>query len=240
MKKLLLSILTVLVIILTAITMIKGLKIGNINILGIMEMKQKNEELDTTVKEATKLASTDYQKRIDDLNDAIKKLEAEKTNYEDRVNVSTENNVESANQTYENMIEFLLVRIENHAKPEGVSMNMVVARGSSGAENVYNLNFTVTGSYVGIEEFITDIEDDSRLGYKIEEFKMNSSSEGGGTVQATFVCKDIKIEGISSNSVSTGTSSMGTTDTATSETNMNNNTTTDAANTTSNTNNTTK
>ena len=33
---------------------------------------------------------------------------------------------------------------------------------------------------------------------------------------------------------------MGTTDTATSETNMNNNTTTDAANTASNTNNTTK
>lgn len=63
MKKLLLSILTVLVIILTAITMIKGLKIGNINILGIMEMKQKNEELDTTVKEATKLASSDYQKK---------------------------------------------------------------------------------------------------------------------------------------------------------------------------------
>ena len=89
MKKLLLSILTVLVIILTAITMIKGLKIGNINILGIMEMKQKNEELDTTVKEATKLASSDYQKKINDLNDAIKKLETEKTSYEDRVNVST-------------------------------------------------------------------------------------------------------------------------------------------------------
>ena len=79
MKKLLLSILTVLVIILTAITMIKGLKIGNINILGIMEMKQKNEELDTTVKEATKLASSDYQKKINDLNDAIKKLETEKS-----------------------------------------------------------------------------------------------------------------------------------------------------------------
>lgn len=230
MKKLLLSILTVLVIILTAITMIKGLKIGNINILGIMEMKQKNEELDTTVKEATKLASTDYQKRIDDLNDAVKKLEAEKTSYEDRVNVSTENNVEAANQTYENMIEFLLVRIENHAKSEGVAMNMVVTRSSSGAENVYNLNFTATGSYVGIEEFITDIEDDSRLGYKIEEFKMNSSSEGGDTVQATFVCKDIKIEGISSNSSSTSTttdmtnttSSGGTIDSNTTNTTTNN------------------
>lgn len=240
MKKLLLSILTVLVIILTAITMIKGLKIGNINILGIMEMKQKNEELDTTVKEATKLASSDYQKKINDLNDAIKKLETEKTSYEDRVNVSTENNVEAANQTYENMIEFLLVRIENHAKTEGVSMNMVVTRSSSGAENVYNLNFTATGSYVGIEEFITDIEDDSRLGYKIEEFKMNSSSEGGDTVQATFVCKDIKIEGISSNSVNTGTSSTGTTNTTSSANNTNSNTTADTTNTTFSASNTTK
>lgn len=237
MKKLLLSILTVLVIILTAITMIKGLKIGNINILGIMEMKQKNEELDTTVKEATKLASTDYQKRIDDLNDAVKKLEAEKTSYEDRVNVSTENNVEAANQTYENMIEFLLVRIENHAKSEGVAMNMVVTRSSSGAENVYNLNFTATGSYVGIEEFITDIEDDSRLGYKIEEFKMNSSSEGGNTVQATFVCKDIKIEGISSNSSSTSTTTDMTNTTSSGGT-IDSNTTNSTTNTT--TNNTTK
>lgn len=237
MKKLLLSILTVLVIILTAITMIKGLKIGNINILGIMEMKQKNEELDTTVKEATKLASTDYQKRIDDLNDAVKKLEAEKTSYEDRVNVSTENNVEAANQTYENMIEFLLVRIENHAKSEGVAMNMVVTRSSSGAENVYNLNFTATGSYVGIEEFITDIEDDSRLGYKIEEFKMNSSSEGGDTVQATFVCKDIKIEGISSNSSSTSTTTDMTNTTSSGGT-IDSNTTNSTTNTT--TNNTTK
>lgn len=233
MKKLLLSILTVLVIILTAITMINGLKIGNINILGIMEMKQKNEELDTTVKEATKLASTDYQKRIDELNSAVKKLEAEKTSYEDRVNVSTENNVEAANQTYENMIEFLLVRIENHAKTEGVSMNMVVTRSSSGAENVYNLNFTATGSYVGIEEFITDIEDDSRLGYKIEEFKMNSSSENGDTVQATFVCKDIKIEGISSNS-----SSSSTTTDMTNTTSSGSSMSSDTTNTT--TNNTTK
>lgn len=237
MKKLLLSILTVLVIILTAITMIKGLKIGNINILGIMEMKQKNEELDTTVKEATKLASSDYQKKINDLNDAIKKLETEKTSYEDRVNVSTENNVEAANQTYENMIEFLLVRIENHAKTEGVSMNMVVTRSSSGAENVYNLNFTATGSYVGIEEFITDIEDDSRLGYKIEEFKMNSSSEGGDTVQATFVCKDIKIEGISSNTASTSTTT-GMTNTMSSGSTGDTNTTSSTSNTI--TNNTTK
>lgn len=237
MKKLLLSILTVLVIILTAITMIKGLKIGNINILGIMEMKQKNEELDTTVKEATKLASTDYQKRIDDLNDAVKELETEKIKYEDNFNTMTESSEEAATITYKNNIEFLFVRIGNHAKTEGVSMNMVVANSSSGEKDAYNLSFTTTGSYVGIEEFLTDIEDDSQLGYKIEEFKMLPSSEGDNIVQATFVCKNITIEGISSNSASTSTTT-GMTNTISSGSAGDSNTTNSTTNTT--TSNTTK
>lgn len=203
MKKLLLSVIIVLIIILTGITIVKGFQIGGLNILGLTEIKDKDEELDTTIKQATKLASTDYQKKIDDLNDAIKKLETEKTNYEDMVSVSTESEVEAANQSYDNMIEFLLIRIENHAKSEGVKMKMDVTRSSSGAENVYNLNFTVTGTYAGIEEFITDIEDDSKLGYKIEDFKMIASSENGSTVQATFVCRDITIGGISSNTINT-------------------------------------
>ena len=67
-----------------------------------------------------------------------------------------------------------------------------------------------TGSYVGIEEFITGIEDDSKLGFKIENFSMKSSSENGGEVQATFVCKDITIQGISNNN----SSSSSTTDRA--------------------------
>lgn len=232
MKKLLLSVIVILVIILTGITIVRGFQIGKLNVLGIIEVKNKNEELDKTIGQATKLASTDYQKKIDDLNDAIKKLQTEKTSYEDMVNVSTESEVTAANQSYDNMIEFLLIRIENHAKSEGVKMKMDVTRSSSGAENVYNLNFTATGTYVGIEEFITDIEDDSKLGYKIEEFKMTASSEDGDIVQATFICKDISIGGISSSTVNPKTN----TDTNTNNTNSTNTTN---ANTTAE-NNTTK
>lgn len=205
MKKLLLSIVIILVIILTGITVVNGFQIGELTILGITGIKEKNEELDTTIKQATKLASTDYQKKIDDLNETIKKLESEKTKYDDMVDVSTDSEVQAANQSYENMIEFLLIRIENHAKTEGVTMKMDVTGSTSGAENVYNLNFTATGAYVGIEEFITDIEDDSKLGFKIEDFKMTASSENGSTVQATFTCRDISINGISSNTVNTRT-----------------------------------
>ncbi len=225
MKKLLLSIVVILVIILTGITIVKGFQIGGLEILGITQIKDENDKLEETVKQATKLASTEYQKKIDDLNGAIKKLETEKSKYEDMVNVSTDSEVQAANQSYENKIEFLYVRIENHAKSEGVTLKMDVTRSSSGAQNVYNLNFTATGTYVGIEEFITNIEDDSKLGFKIEDFKMMASSENGNTVQATFTCRDISINGISSNTVTTTPTNPDITNTNENTTETNNNTT---------------
>lgn len=239
MKKLLLGIITILVMALIIVTAINGLQIGKFKILGIKEIKTKDAELDTTIQKATKLASTDYQKKIDDLNNTIKKLETERTSYEDMVNVSTESEVEAANQSYDNMIEFLLVRIENHAKSEGVTMKMDVTKSSSGAENVYNLNFTVTGTYVGIEEFITDVEDDSKLGYKIEDFKMIASSENGNTVQATFVCKNISIGGISESVVSTQNTTDTTNKINNATTNTNTTNTTNDTKTNTNTENTT-
>lgn len=218
MKKLVLSILIILVLILTGITVVRGFQIKNLNILGIMQIKDKNEELDGKIDEATKLASTDYQKKMDDLNSEIKKLEAEKTKYEDMVNISTENQVDAANQFYDYLIDFLWIRVENHAKEEGVKMKLDLTRSSTGAEDTYNLNFTATGTYIGIAEFITHIEDDEKLGFKIEDFRMTAFStsttstssknktkentntvEDTNTVQAMFTCKDIKIEGVSSN-----------------------------------------
>lgn len=226
MKKLLLGIVSVLILILTGITIVQGFKIGNLNVLGIKSIKEKNDNLDKKIEEATKLASTDYQRKIDDLNDAIKKLEKEKTNYEDMVSVSTDSEVEAANQSYENMIEFLLVRIENHAKSEGVTIDLVVAMSTSGAEDVYDLRFTARGSYVGIEEFITGIEDDTKLGYKIEEFKMTAYSdddESGNEVQATFICRDIKIEGIVKSSNTTDDVEETSTDSNSNTNEVNNN-----------------
>lgn len=227
MKKLLISIIILLMLILTGFTIVKGIDIGPLKVLGILEIKDENDKLDDKVKQATKLTSTDYQKKIDDLNTAIKQLETQKNSYEDMVNVSTDSQVEAANQTYNNTIDFLFVRIENHAKSEGVTMKMEVTRSSTGVNNVYNLNFTATGSYTGIEEFITGIEDDSKLGFKIENFSMSASSESGDQLEATFVCKDITIQGIDSTTSSSVTTQVDTTNSNTvGQTNsMNSNTT---------------
>lgn len=232
MKKLLISVIILLILILTGVTVVKGIEIGPLKVLGILEIKDENDKLDDKVKQATKLTSTDYQKAIDDLNDAIKQLENQKNNYEDMVNVSTDSQVEAANQTYNNTIDFLFVRIENHAKSEGVTMKMEVTRSSTGVNNVYNLNFTATGSYTGIEEFITGIEDDSKLGFKIEDFSMVASSQSGDQLEATFVCKDITIQGIDSTITSSTTTQIDSTDTnTTAQTNSINTNTTAQTNT---------
>ncbi len=237
MRKVLTAIILILVVVLVGFTMIKGINIGKLQVPSIAQLKEKNEDLDTTVKNATKLASTDYQQKVDELNTALKKLQTEKTNYEDLVNVSTESEIQAANKTY-NTIEFLFVRIENHAKSEGVTIKMEVTRSSSGEADTYDLNFTATGTYTGIEEFITAIEDDSKLGFKIEDFSMLAKNTDGNEVEATFVCKNIIIKGVSSSTTSpstSGTTQVDTTGTSNSTNSTSSNNTNDG-NTNSSTN----
>ena len=232
MKKLLISTIIILILILTGITIVRGIEIGNFEILGITEIKNQNENLDNKIKEATKLASTDYQKKLNDLDETVKEFEKTKTSYEDMINVSTESEVEAANQYEVYEIGMLWINLGNHAKSEGVTMDVsaknltaIDTNVTTEADKKYtcDLYFTATGTYAGIAGFIENIEDDSKLGFRIEDFRMLASSEGTNILQATFTCKDIIIRGVSTNSVTTS----GTTDTTTAESN----TTTDENNT---------
>ncbi len=196
MKKLLLLIIIVLFALLTFTTIIKGIELGPIEILGIQSIKEKNEELDTAVTQATKLASTDFPSAEQSVKNNVKKLQTEKQKYEDMVTVSTESQVEEASMMEGYSNSFLWVQIGTYARREGVVMKMDFVKGESSTENTYDLDFTVTGPYIGITDFISDIEDDSKLGFRIEQFKMTTGSSED-ELQATFVCKDIKVEGIS-------------------------------------------
>ena len=114
-------------------------------------------------------------------------------------------------------------------------MQMDVIKGNSSTQDMYNLKFTATGSYISITDFISAIENDSTLGFKIEEFKMNPSSSGSD-LQATFVCKDIAIKDVSQ---STTTTPSPSTDTSTNTNNTTNNTNSNSTSNTSNSTNTT-
>ena len=141
--------------------------------------------------------------------------------------ISTDDNTQTANQIEKYEIETLWVKLGNHATKEGVVMKMDVTSGSTGAEGYYNLNFTVNGGYVQIEDFVSSIENDSTLGFKIEEFKMAPS---GNELQATFVCKDIPIKQVSA----TTTVTQNTTDGENTNNAGTSNTTGNSGNTTTN------
>lgn len=219
MKKILILILIALLVALAGYIGFKGVSIGNFQILGITGIREKNELLDEKVQEASKLVEKDYKQALSTLNDSSKKLEQEKQEYTDMTTVSSEGDIQAANQIEKYTLETLWVLLGNHADAEGVDVKIDIVKGNT--SDVYNLNITATGTYVGITEFISDIENDSKLGFKIETFKMVPN---GSKLQATFTCNSITILDISQTTQQTqtkNTNSANTSNTANSTNNTN-------------------
>ena len=223
MKKLLILILIALLVLLGYFIIIQGVGTeGSLQILGIKGIQAKNAELEQKIQEATSLAEKDYQSVLSEIKQNTQGFEDAKKTYEDNVTINEGGEVETLSKPYD--IETLWVRLGNHATSQGATIQqMNVGDSTTGAEGTYDLDFSVTGSYICITDFISAIENDSTLGFKIEEFNMRPS---GSELQATFTCKDISINKneLNENVVITTTTN-----------NTTNNTNT-AGNTTSNTN----
>ena len=239
MKKLLILILIALLVALSIFIVIQGVNIGSLEILGVKGIQSKSSQLDEKIQQAGKLAEKDYQQALNDVKTNTKKLKEEKKNYEDMTQISEDGDIQTANQIEKYEIETLWVKLGNHATTQGVVMKMDVKKGS--AQDIYDLQFTATGSYISITDFISAIENDSSLGFKIEEFKLVPSSSGSD-LQATFVCKDIAIKDVSQSAVTTTTDNKLQADEKTNElnnTNSTSNTTNGTANNSTNSANTT-
>ena len=239
MKKLLILILIALLVALSIFIVIQGVNIGSLEILGVKGIQSKSSQLDEKIQQAGKLAEKDYQQALNDVKTNTKKLQEEKKYYEDMTQISEDGDIQTANQIEKYEIETLWVKLGNHATTQGVVMKMDVKKGS--AQDIYDLQFTATGSYISITDFISAIENDSSLGFKIEEFKLVPSSSGSD-LQATFVCKDIAIKDVSQSAVTTTTDNKLQADEKTNElnnTNSTSNTTNGTANNSTNSANTT-
>lgn len=226
MKKLLILILIALLAGLSVYTFVQGISIGSIEILGIRGIDAKNASLDQRIQEAGKLAEKDYVQAINTVTTDTKKLKEEKKNYEDMTAISEDSEIQAANQIekYEN--ETLMVKLGNHATKQGAEAKIVYETGA--AQGIYNIKFTVTGRYISILDFISAIENDSTLGFKIENFNMKPSSSGE-TLEANFTCRGIAIEKINT-AISNNQNNLAEVD---GQMNINNqNNTTNATNTT--------
>lgn len=215
MKKILLSILIVLLIVLCYITISNGMNLFGIEILSYGQIKDRNDELRAAIEQATALASADYKKIMDDMETDLKKLKEEKKSYTELVGTNEDGITQTTNQSQKYEIEYLWTAIGKLATSEGVEIQMDLVTGTG--TNIYNLNFTVQGSYIGIADFVYDLENDSALGFKIENFSLTT---GGSTdnLKATFICKNIEIKNLASGSVTNGTTQQNANGTDTTET----------------------
>lgn len=224
MKKLLMLILIALLLTLSIYIGLNGFQVGNIEVLSYTGMQTKNKELDLKIQECSKLAEKEYKQAITTVQESSKKLEQAKKDYEEMTSISSEDDIQVASQIERYEVEALWVKLGNHATSEGAILKMDIVQGNS--NDTYNLKFTVNGSYISITDFISDIENDSTLGFQIEEFKISSSGTGDD-LQATFVCKDISIKDVAESSDSVS---------ETDNTTDNNTNTTNTVNTTNTTN----
>ncbi len=188
MRKVLISILVVLMLIGSCFFIVNGF--NKMNIKGAKGIDQKNTEIENKIDELSKVISVTYTGAESELKQASNNLIDSKTEYENQAALSNSNNSSYASKLELYDIDYLWTKLGNYAKDENVVIKIDVTSGSA-SSNLYNLNFTVTGTYVGTTDFIYDIENDSKLGFKIDSFKMIAGT--GTEVIGSFVCQDIPI-----------------------------------------------
>lgn len=206
MKNILITVISLLLTALIIICMVKGLTIGDFNILSIASIKEGSLNLDNAIEELNNLKNVTYKKKVDDLQTTTKNLTTAKQKYLDLASVSTDQEIQEANleQTY--AMEYLWNKVGSYATREGVTLKWDVS--STGVNNKYTLNFTTTGSYVGVISYIYALENDSDLSFRIENFKMVSGDSSN--VTATFTVNNIAIKAETVTSSETSSSSSGT------------------------------
>ena len=206
MRKILIGILTILLIVMAVLVITKGLTIGNFKILSVKQIIEGNDKLTAEISETEKLIRSNYPTELETLDSNVSSLLAAKEEYQDLADVSTKSEI---NKAY--TVEFLWTRLGRHATAEGVYLSYTPTNNS--------IKFTVSGDYIPILSFVSAIENDSKLGFRIENFKL---IPGGNNLQATFETRNINIKTEGVNTAVQSTTTTESTPTNTPDTNTQN------------------
>lgn len=213
MRKILIGILTILLIVMAVLVITKGLTIGNFKILSVKQIIEGNDKLTAEISETEKLIRSNYPTELETLDSTVSSLLAAKEEYQDLADVSTKSEINKATTVETYTVEFLWTRLGRHATAEGVYLSYTPTNNS--------IKLTVSGDYIPILSFVSAIENDSKLGFRIENFKL---IPGGNNLQATFETRNINIktEGVNTavqSTTITESAPTNTTDTNTQNTN---------------------
>lgn len=212
----------------------EGFELGSFETVTIDDLAKQSKKLNSSIKDLEKLNTTKYNDKKKNLTSSVKEYQTKKTQYESLIP-----EMQAAVQESESIsvdlydIDFLWTIIGNYATEEGVTLKFDVTKNVTTLNNLENvnnndyvfcdLNFTVSGEYITITDFIYDLEDDDRLKFEISDFKL---VRGGTHLQATFVVKSVPINSKNLSVVSSTTTATDTTNTNTTSGNTDSSSTT--------------
>ncbi len=221
LRKLVLAILMVIIVAWCYIIMFNGLNLGAVKINSYYEVQASNKGLEQQISELNRKNTTEFESKKTALDATIKEYKATKEEYESlapsvTTKLEAEEEIENSGvKPYD--VEFLLVVIGNYATKEGITINYDLVKSGQGGVSkssadqkefytMTDINFTISGDYNSVIEFLYHIEDDDRLNFEINNFKM---AQGGKGDQATFTVKNIPVNnnnltGLSSESSNSG------------------------------------
>lgn len=201
MKKVLISLIGIILLILICVVAFKGISVGKLSIYSVENIKQESLNLDKKIEEANTEINQNYAKSLADIETATNNLKKAKEEYESKVGV---NGSLGITQIEKYKIEYLWSIIGGYGDDENVIVTLDIKE--TAISDTYNINFTVQGSYLGITDFLYDIENDDELNYRIKDFKIEPSTTTStttadnkvttvstDTLKATFVVENIII-----------------------------------------------
>jgi hypothetical protein len=209
MRKYLLIIILIIVAILFFSIVFWGLKIGNFKINSYNEILAISNEKKELLASLDNKNTKEFEEKEKALNEAVKEYKTKKSEYDKLAEEGKITDSSIQNSIYLYDMDFLLTTIGSYATQKGVTLQFDVSKSttSTSISSEYimcDLNFTITGEYIPITDFIYSIEDDDKLGFEIRDFLIE---KGGENLQATFVVKDVPINSKNLSSVPTTSSS---------------------------------
>lgn len=184
---------TLLIIFISIIALIyigtQGIKIANFEVLSISQLIEKNKQLNEKIAEASLLTTTNYPDNIQTFEETYETYKIQKQKYEDLAGTTKETN-DKVYETKQYDIGYLWRILGNYATKRNVNLGIKVQKNVN-SNSSYNIDFSVNGKYVNISQFITDIENDSDLYFRIYNFEMAGSGE---VITATFTVRNVNLD----------------------------------------------
>jgi len=193
MRKVGIVVMIVILLFLTFFVIFNGVEIGGLRIQSVKQLAQEKVNLQTIIDGIKEKVNVTYLESRSELEEKQGILLKNKNQYVQLANLSSDTEIAKANveQTYS--LEYLWVKVGNYATAEGINLKLEVVQNGEGSKD---LNFTAQGAYLGIIRFISNIENDEDLNFRIQDFEMVSTGmneDKTAKLKATFAVKYLNI-----------------------------------------------